>query len=109
MTADEVIFAGGTNGKAPNTYYSRNSNTYSSDETNVQVAKYNSGKASGFWTMSGGRSNSMYEYLMYVTPSGQLSYSNGNNSDGSYRPVLSLKYGTLVSGSGTVSDPYLIN
>ena len=89
ITADEVAFAGGVYNAVNQNYYLYNSRNY--------------------WTMS--------PYYFYVAHTG--SYIFNVSSDGSLnnhsaynmrgiRPVINLKVDTLFSGSGTVSDPYVV-
>ncbi len=59
-----------------------------------------------YWTMSPYFFFGSIAYLRYVSSSGHVSYNNVNGSGG-VRPVLNLKSGSLTSGQGTASDPYL--
>ncbi|HOP65855.1 MAG TPA: DUF6273 domain-containing protein, partial [Bacilli bacterium] len=92
ISADEVIYAGGKWNTANNSYYLYNStlvNTY-------------------WWTMS----PSMWyqdgtSYAMYVDSTGYL-YNYAVNYTFGVRPVINLISGTQATGSGTLSDPYVI-
>ena len=104
MTADEVAMAGGIyESGAPNTYYYRNSVSNCSTAANCSVTGSNY-----WWTMSPREFNGVIAYAFGVLGSaGSLHYAA---TSGTYmvRPVISLKSNTLVSGSGTASDPYLV-
>ena len=93
ITADEVMYAGAAGSTTNYGYYLYKGNNY--------------------WTMSPssfdvGSSNSWA--LVFIV------YSNGNlnwgswvyNSDG-VRPVISLSTNNTITGSGTISDPYVVN
>ena len=86
LTDDEAYLAGGT--------YNSNYNYY------LYTGNY-------YWTMSPNDFNGSNAYVRHVDNSGYVSGNNVNNSDG-VRPVLNLKSGSLTSGQGTVSDPYLV-
>ena len=115
ITMDELVFAGGVaevesygSYSAPNTYYSRNSVSDCSQLIDCNVT----GQYGKWWTMTPSRS---YDYLLYIYYSGINGIIEAYNSlDGSatsslkIRPVLSLKSNTLVSGSGTATDPYVV-
>ena len=48
-------------------------------------------------------------YIRLVDPTGTLRYGTFNGYDTGARPVISLNSGTIpASGSGTMSDPYII-
>ena len=88
ITADEVSLAGGV-------YRTSNSSYY-----------LNTGQ--WYWALSANNWNSGYAYEFYVNSNGNLNNNNVNNSDG-VRPVVSLRTSTLVtSGTGTETDPYVI-
>ncbi len=94
ISSDEVIFAGF------NTLYS-NENDYN-DTTNYLYTN------SSYWTFS--------PALMYVNASADISivFNNGSmsntfvNRDYGVRPVVSLASGTLVTGEGTTTNPYVV-
>ena len=44
----------------------------------------------------------------YVHNNGYIYYTGANANDG-VRPVISLKSGTTATGSGTATDPYVVN
>ena len=94
VTYDEIIYAGGW-------YY----------VSGLSYPYYlNSG--SSYWTMSPAGFNNYYNnynyaYAWHVYSAG---YTNGTSVGGTYgvRPVLILSADTLVSGSGTSADPYVV-
>ena len=88
ITIDEVLFAGGVIGNSSN-FYLKNGNAY--------------------WMMSpaGFITNNYSAYAWYVDSVGNSNGSHVTNSNG-VRPVLNLSADTLVSGSGTSSDPYIV-
>ena len=88
ITVDEVLFAGGVMASSSN-FYLKNGSIY--------------------WMMSpaGFRTSNDVANAWYVDDDG---YTNGTSVDNilDVRPVLSLSADTLVSGSGTNSDPYIV-
>ena len=91
LTYDEVIYAGG--------YYGQNNSNY---------YLYNS-SISDWWTMSpeGFNDKKSYIWLIY---GGSYFYTNVNvNFPGFIRIVLNLKSNTTASGTGTSSNPFVIN
>ena len=95
ITADEVMFAGGTISKENENYYLLN-NFYKSQLIN-------------FLTMSPAYFINPYDMVFKLSTSGSLSY--GDIVSNSYiRPMISLKTGTkIIQGDGTQSNPYIIN
>ena len=89
VTYDEIIYAGGW-------YYG----------SGLSYPYYlNSGNL--YWTMSPAGFNDFYAYAWLVDSDGHTG-RNGVNSTYGVRPVLNLSADTLVSGSGTKSDPYIV-
>ena len=89
VTYDEIIYAGGW-------YYG----------SGLSYPYYlNSGNL--YWTMSPAGFNDFYAYTWLVDSDGHTG-RNGVNSTYGVRPVLNLSADTLVSGSGTSSDPYIV-
>ena len=87
ITADEVSFAGG--GTFSNTSYYLYNNQY-------------------YWTMSPSDfASTGYAVVFYVGSRGSLGNLNVDSTFG-VRPVINLKADTLFSGSGTISDPYVV-
>ncbi len=96
ITADEILFAGGTYGTANSNYY---------------IAQNASSGASYWWTMSADYWYNNFPYVLRIggyTDTGGLSDNNVYNGLG-VRPVISLKACVLVSGGdGTASNPYVV-
>ena len=87
LTYDEVIYAG-------NYYLQTNTNYY------LYNGKY-------FWTMSPAGFSGVYSIVWDVTSVGALTTSFVYGS-AALRPVLNLKADTLVTGTGTSANPYII-
>ena len=89
ITADEIVFAGGARGVQNESFY------------------LNAG--AWYWTMSPASYNpETWAQVFIVANNGGLSNSYPGSSDG-VRPVISVKPGQPVaSGTGTVTDPYVI-
>ena len=89
LTYDEVVYAGG--------YYNKNNNLY-----------YLQNETNNWWTMS---PTGLYQTYAVVWDVYQDGYINGNRVYSEYiiRPVINIKSDTLVSGSGTSTDPFIIN
>ena len=88
LTYDEIVYAGGYRGQSNNSYYLCN-NTY-------------------FWTMSPAGFSGSHSNVWYVYPTGDI-YSNPVTNANAVRPVIILNADTLATGSGTSSDPFVIN
>ena len=88
ITIDEVLFAGGVIGRTSN-FYLKNEHY--------------------FWIMSPAGFNHVFASARAwsFSFSGLICCANVDDTDG-VRPVLSLSADTLVSGSGTSSDPYIV-
>ena len=90
VTYDETIYAGGW-------YY----------VSELSYPYYlNSG--SSYWTMSPGGFDNSYNANAWFVDSDGNAYSIFVNRTYGVRPVLILSADTLVSGSGTSSDPYIV-
>ena len=63
-----------------------------------------------YWTMSPSNFNGSYAGMRCVDSTGRVSddYDVGVDDSLGVRPVLNLKSGSLTSGQGTASDPYLV-
>ena len=87
ITYDEVLYAGGYYGKSNNSYYLYNSSYH-------------------IWTMSpaGFSSSSANEWHVYDTGVNYYSVSNAI----SLRPVINLNSNVLATGTGTLSDSYVV-
>ena len=86
ITIDEVLFAGGVIGSSPN-FYLKNGSTY--------------------WMMSPAGFDYINAIAWSVDSVGNTNFNFVNSTLG-VRPVLNLSADTLVSGSGTSSDPYIV-
>ena len=107
MTADEISFAGGVYGSnAPNTYYYRNSvnNCTSNTDRNCSVVDVNY-----WWTMTPyGFNDTAYGYAVGINSNpGRLDLFEVS-SEMIIRPVISISKNVLTFGSGTSTDPYVI-
>ena len=91
LTADEVAFAGSINATMSSSY------TY----------LYKNASSTSWWTMSPGDFNSTTFMYMVSGTNGRISATNPTSVYG-VRPAVALKTGTLVSGSGTQADPYVV-
>ena len=95
ITLDEAVFAGF------NTYFSNESNYQ--DTTNYLYTN------SHYWTFSPVMLNhkDAYAIVGIVIRSGYVATDQVNGARG-VRPVVSLVSGTLVTGSGTTTNPYIV-
>ena len=87
LTYDEVVYAGG--------YYNQNSDKY---------YLYNN---LGNWTMSPTGFAELNSITWFVRTSGSI-YPSRVFNDFTVRPVLNLNANTLVTGTGTSTDPYVV-
>jgi len=98
ITADEVVYAGGT-GNFPNpNYYLLNNYQKAASDT-------------FFWLLSHGGSVDNQDYAFSLNSYGVLVESLMDGSDANYgfRPLVSLASGTIIiGGDGTQSNPYVI-
>ena len=88
ITADEVAYAGGVYGQTNNGYYLYTNQHY--------------------WTMSPHDFNGSYARVFYVYSDGFLLDSYVNGGTRGVRPVINLKADVTITGSGTISDPYVV-
>jgi prepilin-type N-terminal cleavage/methylation domain-containing protein len=89
MTYDELIYAGGYYNKYNSKYYLYNGSY-------------------GLWTMSpAGFWDSMQAYTWYMFYQGNVLNRNTANSSG-LRPVINLNANVIATGTGTSSDPYVV-
>ena len=92
LTVDEVAFAG-----SQYSYGSSNSNYLQKNASSVD-----------WWTMTPSYYSS-YAYVYKISStSGKLMTANVASGPYGIRPAVALKSGTLVSGSGTQDDPYIV-
>ena len=87
ITIDEVLFAGGVIGSSSN-FYLKNGSIY----WMMSPSGFYDDNVSRAWVVDGGSNTHSYGVINF----------NG------VRPVLNLSADTLVSGSGTESDPYIV-
>ena len=90
LNYDEVVYAGGYYGKDNSKYYLYNS-------------------AINWWTMSPAGFSGSLSYVWFVYAPGYIYYNSVNNTSTRLRAVLSLNTDTLVTGSGTISDPFVVS
>ncbi len=87
ITADEVVYAGGTTETNNKSYY-------------LYTGQY-------YWTMSPFFFDSGYACVFAVYPLGKLNNISVDNKRG-VRPVINLSAGVTLTGTGTMSDPYVV-
>ena len=91
LSSDEVVYAGGYFNQTNNNYYLYNSKL-------------------SWWTMSPAGFFGSYSIVWYVNATGYINNDYVNAADKRHlRAVLSLNDNTLVIGSGTNIDPYVIS
>ena len=86
ITADEIVFAGGSYNKNNSSYYLCNNTNY--------------------WTMS--PYGYSYASVFYMSSSGSLGNNEVNLTAPGIRPVINLRGDLVLTGSGTVSDPFIV-
>ena len=87
VTADEVAIAGGVYGSSNNSYY-----LYTGDS---------------YWTMSPHNFSGSFAYAFVVDNVGYLDNASVNATIG-VRPVINIASNVTITGSGTISDPYVV-
>ena len=90
LTADEVIYAGGS---------------LSEDNTNYYL--YNSNITTNYYLMTSAQLNDYY-YPFMVSKSGKLVYSDSGNNLRAVRPVITIIKTVSVTGDGTIDNPYVL-
>ena len=90
ISADEVTFAGGV---------------YGTGYVNQDYYLYT---GQNYWTLSPYSFNGTYAFNLYVSSSGYLYYIGNVSSLFGVRPVINLKGDVTVTGSGTSTDPYVV-
>ena len=88
ISADEVVMAGGVYGQTNTSYYLHNNQYY--------------------WTMSPYLFSGIYAGAFYVRSNGDLHYNNVSSTSTGVRPVINLTSDVTLSGTGTASDPYIV-
>ena len=86
ITTDESVMAGGAFSRSNNKYY-------------LYIGRF-------FWTMTPSRYSTYVDHF-YVHTNGYIGYYPGHVAIG-VRPVLSLKSSVTLTGSGTMTDPYVV-
>ena len=89
LNYDEVVYAGGYYNQDNSSYYLNNPKIY-------------------WWTMSPAGFSGSYSNVWLVLTTGHIS-SNRVRSTNCLRPVLILNADTLVTGTGTSSDPFVVS
>lgn len=92
LTVDEIVYAGALY-----------------DEENTNYYLYNSEIDNLWWTSSLARKDDSSIYPFLVSPNGSLTESVASTLYRGVRPVINLSRNTKVSGSGTLTDPYVVN
>ena len=88
LSYDEVVFAGG--------YYVQSNNNYYLNNSSIN-----------WWTMSSAGFSGSSSIGWHVDTTGYIGDYNVNNTR-AVRPVLNLNANTLVTGTGTSTDPYVV-
>lgn len=91
MTADEFVYAGGLY-----------------DEENTSFYLYNEEIDNLWWTSSLSKSDSDTFYPFIISVNGELSDNISGLLYRGLRPVISLNRRVVVTGSGTIDDPYCV-
>lgn len=92
LTVDEVIYAGAMYGTDNTSYYLYNS----------EIDNY-------WWTSSLSNYNDSTFYPFLVSSSGAVEDDVSGSLYRGLRPVISLNRTTVVTGSGTIADPYVVS
>ena len=88
ITADEVVYAGGVFGGSNNSYY-------------LYTGQY-------YWTMSPSSFANDTAGVFIVDSDGLFSSTHVRSSYG-VRPVINLRADVTLTGSGTMTDPYVVS
>lgn len=92
LTVDEVVFAGGLYG-----------------EENLEYYLYNEEIDNLWWTLSLSKEDDDTFYPFLVNEKGEIVDNVSGSLYRGFRPVISLNRNVLVSGSGTIDDPYVVS
>ena len=92
LTVDEVVFAGGLYGEENSEYY-----------------LYNEAIDNLWWTLSLSKEDNDTFYPFLVNETGEIVDNISGSLYRGFRPVISLNRNVLVSGSGTIDDPYVVS
>lgn len=91
LSADEMLFAGAVVGTANKDYY-----------------LYNRSINNGWWLLSPSKSDmTYYPSMMIVKSDGSILAGAEVNTSYALRPVINLNSDVIVTGKGTISDPYV--
>ena len=102
LTADEIVYAGGTSGNGNSDYYLMNGYEW-------EEMEYFS-----WWTLSSSSEVGTYSNLFLLGKYGDLiegddRYYQGDYNDGHSRPAVTIKSGSVISkGNGTLEQPYVV-
>ena len=92
LSVDEIVFAGALYGKENTDYY-----LYNEEIENL------------WWTSSLSKSDNDYFYPFLVNENGELVDNINGSLYRNFRPVISLNRNVIVTGSGTIDNPYTVN
>ena len=92
LTVDEVVFAGGLYGEENSEYY-----LYNEEIDNL------------WWTLSLSKEDDDTFYPFLVNEKGEIVDNVSGSLYRGFRPVISLNRNVLVTGSGTIDDPYVVS
>lgn len=92
ITIDEVMYAGASNSGSNADFYL----------INDSLGNY-------FYTMSGADFSDDYYYPFTISSSGEISYSVKGTEYIALRPVINILKDVLVTGTGTIDDPYIMS
>lgn len=105
ITADEVVFAGGTYNASATTKYFANEGYY-------LFIDYGTNKVYGMWTMTPNRANigtdNTYSTMIVSKPQAVIYTEPPGVSARFIRPVINLKSTVKIKGNGTYEKPYII-
>lgn len=91
LTADEVIYAGGSLTEANESYYLNNDLVTSS-----------------YYTMTSAQMHDSAYYPFMVSTTGKVIMDTSGGNLGAVRPVINIIKTATVTGNGTVNDPYVL-
>ena len=91
LTADEIVFAGAIYSSDNSTYYLKQNAT-----------------GTWRWSLSPYRFSGAYAYVWFVYSTGYLNFNYVVSNSGGLRPAVSIHSGVHVTGTGTTSDPYIV-
>lgn len=91
LTIDEALFAGASKNSDNNTFY-----------------LYTKGKSVSWWTMTPALKTDNNIVYFSIKENGQLLYNDTDNYYRGIRPVINLIKKTIVTGSGTINEPYTL-